>query len=300
MLVGITAIKKESKQCGILFTDFLPGIPDANIRFNKSQLMETFTNKLNININCVPNKVSRIEFNILENKKECLVPNMTIIDDVNEENVYTKLKCTKFTTIFDEFKTFIRSYRNKTNSEKHHFSPRTNTKTPVTFFTIPHKEIIDLILESNLFFSFMDRIKKIHNARYELDISNDKFFLNTLSIIVIKNNIKYYADKIVFNVTNHDYLNMLGESVNEKRVNDKELIMMLCKISVLVIKEIPEMKVKDGIFYRQEFKKKFCELYGKQAFTTFDEMFSNNLDKIKTVFFDNVFLTCKIDIRDKE
>lgn len=202
-------------------SEVIPGLPDEFVKHTRSR--EGSVNSLLYDIDTNSTKCKFKINEIRDMKPHKFTPYTEKYHMDNNPNVPIQkiYNVSDFNlTLSSEFREFITKYYNKTNATKHEFSSREGS-SPLTIFTVPHRNIFDILLRKDLEYQYADKIVKVNENKSTLDISNDMYFKNMVCTYFVKNKIAYSADILEFSRMKNDYLNVLEISTSNSVLPDE-------------------------------------------------------------------------------
>ena len=116
------------------------------------------------------------------------------------------------------------------NNEKHFMCDRTNNKLPTTNFYFKNTEILELFRNKSTI-QFIDKINKINDNVYEINLIDDIFFKNNLMMYVKINNVIYYVDTLEIKLKLGNLI-IIGKSIKNNIVPNEKILEVYVKIFI--------------------------------------------------------------------
>ncbi len=277
----------------IYLSEIISGLTDTYIKIIEHKLKISYDV---IGINTILNNNKNIKsFDLIQNiqiKQETL--NIPILKKlINNVNFIDGNLITNSPLI--DLQNFLNGKKCNKNGEKHVFGKRMKTSNLFTNILFPNYSLIDIIVSSQYpTIQFMNKINKINDEKYIIDITDDIFFKNRLYLFIKDEEKIYYPDRIEFRLSKKNELVIVGCIDKFIEVSNEDIVNALCCIFINLIKciklEHPDRKVIKNNEIIEMYNKIFIHNYEK-----FKELVKIHIEKIVEQLDSNYYFAIKAD-----
>jgi len=210
----------------------IPGLTDIDVLMPQHtfRLSECKVMKCSVDM---PKKMNSLKIKFDPNHTVNIQPCLKLATPVTPSYVYDTT--IQRNNLFDELCTFMRQHMDQVNrlTIKHFYNDRTNFRHHMTHFTIPPSAFINMLLNHpypNI--AFLNKIKRISDNRFQIDIFDDIFFKDNLFMYCTNRNDRlfYYPKYIDIKFENGQFKMFCHPS--NTQIGDNDIIKIMAKLII--------------------------------------------------------------------